>query len=412
MTRLAAHLPVPMFGLIVVAVLLASPVRGQSTAPQVPTDWDLLMLKLVNAARIDPAAENQLRGTSYSNAPVPPLAYLPALGRAASNHNYWMTANISNPAINDPTNNGPAPDSFTHYETTNAQANGSPATGTAGYSGATNGGRINYVGYDWSSAGENIFWRSYTPTINTSTITTNHVGWWNSGGHRNNFMRSSYTAFGHDALNTSNHFATQTLARPLASVRTYLLGVLYDDRNQSGQWEPHDLDDPRREGLGGVAYRVYSSATGQQIGGNNTTLDNGAFSFLAGNGTYDLQFLLDDEMWVRNVSLSGANIDLGDLAVGAATNPLAGDFNDDGTITLADYAVWRDHLGGSFDLSGNGNDAGGSAGVVDASDYTVWREHFSNSATSAAQGTTVPEPGSAILAVLGLATLRQTRRRR
>ena len=65
---------------------------AQSTAPQVPADWDLLMLKLVNAARTDPARENLRRHTNYSHTPVPPLAYDPRVGRAAENHNRWMSA--------------------------------------------------------------------------------------------------------------------------------------------------------------------------------------------------------------------------------------------------------------------------------------------------------------------------------
>jgi hypothetical protein len=308
-----------------------------------------------------------------------------------------MAANISNPAINDPTNNGPAPDSFTHYETLNAQSSGAAATNTPGYSGASIGTRVTYTGYSWSYAGENIYWRSNTPAIDASLIAINHAGWWNSKGHRDNFMRASYTAFGHDALNTVDHFAAQTLARPLSAVRTYLFGLLYDDLDQSGEWEPRHGNDPKREGVGGVPYRVYSSATGSQVGSDSTTFDNGAFSFLADNGTYDLQFLLgEDDYWIRDVSLSGSNLDLGDLDINATVTQLAGDFNGDGMVNLADYTLWRDNLGADTEaaLNGNGNGSGG----VDNGDYAIWRDHFVMADLGSTQAASqIPEPGTAVL---------------
>ena len=55
---------------------------AESTLPQVPTDWNLYMLRLVNAARTDPAGEDLRRGTSYGETPTHPLAYDLQLGRA------------------------------------------------------------------------------------------------------------------------------------------------------------------------------------------------------------------------------------------------------------------------------------------------------------------------------------------
>lgn len=81
-----------------------------------------------------------------------------------------------------------------------------------------------------------------------------------------------------------------------------------------------------------------------------------------------------------------------------------GDFNNDGVVNTADYTVWRDNLGGTFDLNGNGNETGGSAGVVDSADYTLWKQNFGNS-TGALQAVThsnaaVPEPATAALVLL------------
>jgi fibronectin-binding autotransporter adhesin len=69
----------------------------------------------------------------------------------------------------------------------------------------------------------------------------------------------------------------------------------------------------------------------------------------------------------------------------SAAPPIAGDFNNDSAVNLADYTVWRDNLGGSFDLGGNGDEAGGSAGIVDAADYALWKANFG----SAGAGVTV-----------------------
>lgn len=80
---------------------------------------------------------------------------------------------------------------------------------------------------------------------------------------------------------------------------------------------------------------------------------------------------------------------------------LDGDFNGDGFVDLADYNVWRNNLGGTADLSGNGDETGGSAGVVDAADYTLWKENFGVTFASSnlVAGSQVPEPGTAVLLV-------------
>lgn len=98
-----------------------------------------------------------------------------------------------------------------------------------------------------------------------------------------------------------------------------------------------------------------------------------------------------------------------DVLVRAILNseyPLAGDFNGDGFVGLADYTVWRDNLGGAFDLRGNGEESGMSAGVVDAADYALWKVNF-GSIVGAATGTlddvAVPEPCAHIIVLLSFA---------
>ncbi len=91
---------------------------------------------------------------------------------------------------------------------------------------------------------------------------------------------------------------------------------------------------------------------------------------------------------------------------------LPGDYNDDGIVNLADYTVWRDNLGGSFDLNGNGVETGESAGVVDAADYNYWRSHYGSSLASLAnsEANVVPEPASLLLLLTPIVAIYLRRR--
>lgn len=83
---------------------------------------------------------------------------------------------------------------------------------------------------------------------------------------------------------------------------------------------------------------------------------------------------------------------IGDTPVG-----VAGDFNEDQMVNLADYTVWRDNLGSSTALP-NDNDLGVPVGVAH---YDVWKSSFS--VTPAGVGiavTAIPEPASVLLALL------------
>jgi hypothetical protein len=74
-----------------------------------------------------------------------------------------------------------------------------------------------------------------------------------------------------------------------------------------------------------------------------------------------------------------------------------GDYNSNGVVDAADYAVWRDHLGTNFQLP---NEVSGTTpGSVTQEDYTAWKARFGNTsgAGSGLAGGSVPEPG-----VLGL----------
>jgi hypothetical protein len=84
---------------------------------------------------------------------------------------------------------------------------------------------------------------------------------------------------------------------------------------------------------------------------------------------------------------------------------LLGDFNGDDMVDAADYTVWRNNYGTSFDLNGNGDETGGSAGTVDLADYDMWKANYGMGAGAGGVITSyasagAPEPGAAALAFI------------
>lgn len=93
-----------------------------------------------------------------------------------------------------------------------------------------------------------------------------------------------------------------------------------------------------------------------------------------------------------------------------------GDYDHNGTVEPADYAVWRGSFGASV-APGSGADGNGN-GIVDSGDYIIWREHVPNGggglSTSMAA---VPEPATLVsilcaFGLLGAGGLRKHRPRR
>ena len=90
---------------------------------------------------------------------------------------------------------------------------------------------------------------------------------------------------------------------------------------------------------------------------------------------------------------------------GTGTGGVAGDYNGNGIVDAADYTVWRDNLGstGAPGIPGDGDDGtltGTPDGIVDASDYAYWKLRSARSGAGSIATAAVPEPTSALLAVL------------
>ncbi len=303
-----------------------APVAGGSAQ----SDWDLVMLRMVNRARLDPSGEASRLGSSVvdSRTPVPPLAYDRQVGQAATNHNTWMHANLGGIA------SGRTPDSFSHYETVDGNSTGAPATSTVGFTGASLGQRITAAGFSWGSVGENILtgYSSIALPVNEAKIISNHKGWWESSGHRNNMLSASYTCFGHHiesrsfvpplgGLNAPFDnllFATQDFGRPQSNPKTHVFGVLYRDVDGNNAWTPRGVGAADREGLAGIAFTVKHAGTATVVA-SDTTMDNGAFSARVADGLYDITFsgsgLPGGTLTVTDITVSGANVDAGDVRV-------------------------------------------------------------------------------------------------
>jgi hypothetical protein len=102
----------------------------------------------------------------------------------------------------------------------------------------------------------------------------------------------------------------------------------------------------------------------------------------------------------------------------AASSGIAGDYNHNGVVDADDYTLWRKTLGQSV-AAGTSAD-GNLDGVVNQADFTVWKSHFgqtggSGTGSGLLAGSTVPEPGTAFVAVelisLIVAGQRRTSRR-
>ena len=85
-----------------------------------------------------------------------------------------------------------------------------------------------------------------------------------------------------------------------------------------------------------------------------------------------------------------------------ASGGVIGDYSGNGVVDAADYTVWRNHLGQSFDLPNR--DPANGTGVISPADYTSWKSRFGSagSGASSASAGAVPEPKSAVLLILGI----------
>ncbi|WP_442481730.1 dockerin type I domain-containing protein [Aeoliella sp. SH292] len=117
-----------------------------------------------------------------------------------------------------------------------------------------------------------------------------------------------------------------------------------------------------------------------------TVLSNESISLSAMERYLSLQMLTLSNLPTQ--STVTATVD--SLSMTVLTGSIAGDFNLDGVVNLADYSLWRDQLGLNV-LPGTLADASGN-GTIDAADYAVWKNNFGTGPGAMVATTRVPEP--------------------
>lgn len=86
-----------------------------------------------------------------------------------------------------------------------------------------------------------------------------------------------------------------------------------------------------------------------------------------------------------------------------------GDYNGNGTVDAADYALWRDNFGQPASALKNRNPL--NSGDVNQDDYAFWKLHFGEGSGSGAATAAVPEPVAWLLGLWGAACGMSLRRR-
>jgi hypothetical protein len=160
----------------------------------------------------------------------------------------------------------------------------------------------------------------------------------------------------------------------------------------SGGW--NSLQDQAAGGGNWFEIPSSNSKIGELKRSGSTSLSQGT-SFNLGNifnpaGTRDLvlQFIVSGEDAGRT----------GDVDYRVPPAGVPGDYNQNGTVDAADYALWRNVLGTAASLP---NRDPGQAGNINQSDYDFWRRNFGKTGGAASgvlsASAAVPEPASAIL---------------
>ena len=239
--RLGAH-RAPLQAAIFLMLVVGTLARASDYSHGEPTDYEQLMLELINEARANPSAEaarlqiglnDGLTAGRIDTAAKQPLAFHPQLIQAARAHSDWMLS----------------ADVFSH----------------TGSGGSTPSDRAEAAGYSYG-VGENIAYQSSSGALDVLAAThSNHDGLFISPGHRTNLMDPGYTVIGlgiregqFDGWNAQ--MVSQSFSAGGDSVDSgpFLLGVVFDDKNGNDRYDPG-------EGLEGVRvepdYGGYSAVT-------------------------------------------------------------------------------------------------------------------------------------------------------
>ncbi|MCO6044750.1 hypothetical protein NG895_12605 [Aeoliella sp. ICT_H6.2] len=156
-----------------------------------------------------------------------------------------------------------------------------------------------------------------------------------------------------------------------------------------------------RDETGGGSFEPPASLDGSNLAELDPTEDGIAIK--AGQ-SYDLGTIggiVDDLSVTFLLAGAGESSRTGFVKYVAAQNS-PGDFNSDGIVNIADYAVWRNNLGAADETALNFN---GDGGGVTTDDYQLWKDNFGAGSMSVAglqsNRQAVPEPS--MLYIVGAA---------
>ena len=157
-----------------------------------------------------------------------------------------------------------------------------------------------------------------------------------------------------------------------------------------------DLSAPLAEG-GNEDNKVFWQALAQLIQSDiaNETIDPAELSF-----QMYLVFQGADDPFTNPVQIVMDNF----MLIGPEATGLAGDYNENGIVDAADYALWLAKLGDSQSLPND--DTPG----VGQDDYDRWKLNFGLSSASGSSGGSIPEPTSLLLLIAAVAAIGSIKR--
>jgi hypothetical protein len=124
------------------------------------------------------------------------------------------------------------------------------------------------------------------------------------------------------------------------------------------------------------------------------------FTVAAGvsSGSFPVRFISGNELGSSAAVALPITLMDGSITVVPTGPAIPGDYNRNGAVDAADYALWRNtrgQTGPALPADGNGNLR------VDAADYAVWRANFGlSSAVAAASVPAIPEPAAWLMLTL------------
>ena len=232
------------------------------------TQYEQLMLELINRARADPVAEAALHGIALNEGLAPgtispdakqPLAPNQNLLNSIRNHLAWL---------------GPR--------------NPFPANPHVGSGGSTLGGRATAAGYTWNFIGENLsYYTSFTtiPDLADEVIEHHRMLFRDltvpSRGHRLNILNPDFEEIGSAVHNTNRFMTGQNFGRRAGD--NFLTGVVFTDAITDDNFYTV-LNNGTHEGIGGV------TITATNAGGTFSTISgtSGNYAIRLPAGTYNV----------------------------------------------------------------------------------------------------------------------------